>query len=498
MALALAGAAVFIYLLTFIWPHTPIYQGDNAPLFLLDAVRMSEGQVIYRDFFELTFPGTQLVYLALFETLGIRAWIPGALLLLFGVGLTWLSIVISKQVMTGASVFLPGALYLSLCFGNALDATHHWFSILAVMAGLAVMIQHRSVARVAETGALCGLATCFTQSRGALAVLAMALFLVWEWRATKRHARWLARRGVCLFAAFLAVSAPFIAYFIWRAGVKSFVDCTFGFPLRYYAAFNRNNLGVYMVDAPDLPWPLEAPALGIWLLVHALLPLLYLLFFARQAREAKQHPEEPWDRLTLLNLVGLSLFLAVASAPNWFKVSSAALPALILLVWFVRSGGRFARAARLLLWLAALAVAVVKPVTAQTGWRGALETPVGRVALLEPDRFLKARWLLSRTRPGDFFLEAGDTDLYFLLDLQNPATVSFLTPADYTRPEQVENVPDALERRRVRFVLWPVWLDLPEDSRRAGDHVGPLRAYLRSAYHVVQTFPDGDQVWERK
>ena len=63
---------------------------------------MSEGQVIYRDFFELTFPGTQLVYLALFKTLGIRAWIPGALLLLFGVGLTWLSIVISKQVMTGA------------------------------------------------------------------------------------------------------------------------------------------------------------------------------------------------------------------------------------------------------------------------------------------------------------------------------------------------------------------------------------------------------------
>ena len=498
MALALAGAAVFIYLLTFIWPHTPIYQGDNAPLFLLDAVRMSEGQVIYRDFFELTFPGTQLVYLALFETLGIRAWIPGALLLLFGVGLTWLSIVISKQVMTGASVFLPGALYLSLCFGNALDATHHWFSILAVMAGLAVMIQHRSVARVAETGALCGLATCFTQSRGALAVLAMALFLVWEWRATKRHARWLARRGVCLFAAFLAVSAPFIAYFIWRAGVKSFVDCTFGFPLRYYAAFNRNNLGVYMVDAPDLPWPLEAPALGIWLLVHALLPLLYLLFFARQAREAKQHPEEPWDRLTLLNLVGLSLFLAVASAPNWFKVSSAALPALILLVWFVRSSSRFARAARLLLWLAALAVAVVKPVTAQTGWRGTLETPVGRATLLESDRFLKARWLLSRTRPRDFFLEAGDTDLYFLLDLRNPATVSFLTPTDYTRPEQVQSVLDALERRQVRFVLWPVWLDLPEDNRRAGDHLRPLRANLRNAYHVVKTFPDGDQVWERK
>ena len=361
---------------------------------------MSEGQVIYRDFFQFTLPGTEVVYLLLFKTFGIRAWIPSVLLLLFGVGLTWLSIVISKQLMTGASVFLPAALYLTFCFGNALDATHHWFSILAVMAGLAVMIQDRSLARTAGAGGLCGLAACFTQSRGALAVLAMALFLVWEWRTTKRSRSWLARREVCLFAAFLAVSVPFVAFFIWKAGMKSFVDCTFGFPLRYYAAFNRNNLGVYMVDMPDLPWPLEAPAFGIWLFVHALLPLVYLLFLARQAREGKQRPEEPWDRLMLLNFVGLSLFLAVAPAPNWFKVSSAALPALILLVWFVRSGGRFARAARLLLWLAALSVAVVKPVTAQTGWRGILETPVGRAALLEPDRFLKARWLLSRTRPA--------------------------------------------------------------------------------------------------
>ena len=459
---------------------------------------MSDGQVIYRDFFQFTLPGTEIVYLVLFKAFGVRAWIPSALLLLFGVALAWLSTVISKQLMTGASAFLPGALYLTFAFGNALDATHHWFSILLVVAALALLMEERTLKRVAGAGALCGLATCFTQSRGALAVLAMALFLVWEWRTAKRSRSWLARREVCLFAAFVAVGVPFVAYFIWKAGMKSFVDCTFGFPLRYYAAFNRNNLGVYMVDAPDLPWPLEAPALGIWLFVHALLPLVYLLFLARQAREGKQRPEEPWDRLMLLNFVALSLFLAVAPAPNWFKVSSAALPALILLVWFARSGGRFARAVRLLLWLAALSVALVKPVTAQTGWRGALETPVGRVALLEPDRFLKARWLLSRTRPGDFFLEAGDTDLYFLLDLQNPATVSFLTPADYTRPEQVENVPDALERRRVRFVLWPVWLDLPEDSRRAGDHVGPLRAYLRSAYHVVQTFPDGDQVWERK
>src|SRR2546426_3703398 len=36
----LAGSLVFLYLLTFILPHTPVLQGDTAPIFLLDAVRM--------------------------------------------------------------------------------------------------------------------------------------------------------------------------------------------------------------------------------------------------------------------------------------------------------------------------------------------------------------------------------------------------------------------------------------------------------------------------
>src|SRR5437016_3409738 len=197
VALVLAGAAILIYLLTFIWPHPPIYQGDNAPVYLLNAVRMLEGQVMYRDFFQFTLPGTEIVYLVLFKTFGIRAWIPAALLVLFGVGLTWLSIVISKGLMTGASVFLPGALYLTFAFGNALDATHHWFSILLVVAALALLMQERRLMRILGAGALCGLATCFTQSRGLLAALSLAAFLLWEGRAKRLSWRWLVKAEAC-------------------------------------------------------------------------------------------------------------------------------------------------------------------------------------------------------------------------------------------------------------------------------------------------------------
>ena len=53
----------------------------------------------------------------------------------------------------------------------------------------------------------------------------------------------------------------------------------------------------------------------------------------------------------------------------------------------------------------------------------------------------------------------------------------------------------ALERERVRYVLWYVGLNSPPTDAR--DHLAPLRAYIFSRYRMVMTFGDGDQVWER-
>ncbi len=492
------GVSLFLYLKTFILPHTPIYQGDNSPVFLLGARRMLQGELIYRDFLELTPGGTELIYLVLFRLFGIQAWIPDAMLILTGLGLAWLSVVICKQLASGPSVFLPGLLYLTLAFGNALDATHHWFSILAVMAGLALVIDIRSVTRVSGAGALCGLAACFTPPRGITAVLGFAAFLLWQRRTEGQTGRWLVKREVGLFASFLATSAPLAAYFVWKVGLEPFLYNVAIFGMKYYPYFNRNNLGVYMVDVPDFAGWTQIPALAIWLFIHALVPLVYLVFLARYLREANDRSQEPWGRLMLVNLVGLSLFLSIAAAPNWFRVASASLPALILLVWFISSPSRLHKLSRRMLWFAGLSVALAGPTMVQVDGQGYLDTPVGRVACLEPERYEKFQWLLHRTQSREPFFEAGDTDAYFLLDLENPAPVTFLTPTEYTRPEQVQIVLEALEKHRVRFVLWPVWLDLPEEHHRTDDHLGPLRAYLHDNYRVVKTFGDGDQVWERR
>ncbi len=95
------------------------------------------------------------------------------------------------------------------------------------------------------------------------------------------------------------------------------------------------------------------------------------------------------------------------------------------------------------------------------------------------------------------FFQADWADAYIPLALQNPTPLPFVTDTDYTRPEQVQQVVRALEKSMCKLVLWTPDVDIPSQVPYSHDHLGPLRAYLRQRYHVIKTFPDGKQVWER-
>jgi hypothetical protein len=418
-----------------------------------------------------------------------------------GVGLVWLGVVISRRVLSGRLVFLPSLLFLAFAYTSERDATHHWFSTFAVVAALAVLIEKRSLARLIVAGMLCGVATLFTQNRGFLVLLGIAASLIWEWRVQQLGRRTLLKNQAWLFAGFLATTVPVVTYLLWRVGFERLVYYTLVFPARFSSQYFWNSPRVYLTEVPLFPFWMEVPALGVWFFIHGLLPLVYLVFLARYWREARRVPEEPWDRLMLLSMVGLFMFLGFAFSPSWLRLCAASLPALILFTWFFKSPARLATAVRGFLWLFSVAVLVVVPWTVQTDWRACLDTPVGRAAIQDPDRYEKFRWVRAHTHAGDFLFQASDADLYFPLRLRNPTELSFLTPSGFTRPQQVHNVVKALDQHRVRFVLWSVWLDVPHPGHQPfeGERLAPIRNYLRTHYHVVQGFgsPDYEQVWQR-
>jgi len=487
-----------LYLNAFILPHTPIYQGDTSPIYLLEATKILEGQVIYRDFFQFTLPGTQVFYLLLFKLFGIRAWIPSALWVVLGIGLAWTCVVISKQVLSGASVYLPSLLFLGMAFFTEPDPTHHWFSTLACMVAIAVLMPKRSPSRLAAAGALCGLATLFTQSRGIVAIAGFAAFLLWEYRTKKQGWGWLVKAGMYLVMPFLATTLPLLAYLAWKVGPSLFINCTVVFLMKYWSKWFWGTIYVYGADLPILPLWLEAPALLLWIFIHLLLPFVYIWFIVQYRRQAMAHPEESWDRAMLIGIVGFLLFLGVASSPIWFRLISVAPPALILCVWLIKSPAQLPHTLTRLAWACGLLALLGQSVMVQTGWKGYIDSPTGRAALLDPDHYEKYRWLLAHTHPGDFFFQADDCDEYFLLGLRNPAKVSFVTDSIYTRPEQVQNAIEMIEKHRVQWVMWSAWLDVPRSPGADGSSESPLRAYLRAHYHPVKGFDDQyEEAWER-
>jgi hypothetical protein len=85
------------------------------------------------------------------------------------------------------------------------------------------------------------------------------------------------------------------------------------------------------------------------------------------------------------------------------------------------------------------------------------------------------------------------------LGLRNPTPIPVLTDTDYTRPEQVEGVILGLEKHQVHYVLWSEGdlIALPNGRIAPGDHLEPLRRYLRTNYQLAATFTDSTPVLER-
>jgi len=493
-ACVVLGCALFLYLETFVLPNTPRAATGDQSIYLFDAARMLDGQVIYRDLDHFTLPGTSALYLVLFKIFGVKAWIPQAMLVLVGTLTAWLSMEISAKLVQGISAYLPGLLFLTMPFSSYLDATHHWYSTAAATGALTVLMERRTSLRLACAGVLWGVATCFTQSL-VLGPIGLAVYLMWEGKRCQEPRIVVLWKEGALWSGYAATVLGFNAYFVWRAGFQAFVYNTVVFATKYYSQDDFNTWRAYMNWRPAIHgwtnWP-EWPA---WGLVHLLLPLAYILLFVRYGREAQRQREVAWERLMLVNTAGLSMLLSVASAPAFNRLFAVSLPALILLVWFLDSPGKAERVLWHALWATVIVLAVIKPLVTQTQWKGSLNLPTGQTVFFSAPSYDKTKWLRERTRPSDYFF--GDQFEGFALRLRNPARIDFVRPTDYTRPEQVADLVGGLEEHQVRFVSWYAGLD-NESRGSAGDHLAALREELRERYRVAARFANDDTIWERR
>ena len=490
-------SCVFIYLQVFVLTCTPRLASGDQAIYLHDATRMLDGQMIYRDYDHFTLPGTDVVYAGLFKLFGVRAWIPQAMLVLLGTSMVWLIIVISEKLMSGMAAYLPALLFVTLPFSSYLDATHHWYSLVAISAALAILLEERTPTRLCFAGIFVGVATFFTQSMALLAV-GFALFLLWERGRQNQNWSVFLKKEICLLAGFLATISACIAYFVRVVGAKKLFYYTVVFVAKYYPADWFNNWRVYLTGRPQLhAWAtwFDLPAFA---LIHLIVPFIYVVFFVGYAfRSCNQYSDDLCRRLMLVNVAGGFLFLTIASAPAYTRLYAVSPLALVILVWLLDSSPKVSRSVLRLAWVGVFVMVAARPLVTQFRWKAYLDLPIGRTAFFEPVLYEKCKWMSRRTHPFDYFF--GDHLISFTLRLRNAGRVPFLRPTDYTRPEEVADVIQRIETFHVRFISWYIGLDREKEAGRhpEGDHLGPMRQYLREHYHVAQTFANGDQIWER-
>jgi|GEM_PF-1060338 len=501
---------VTLYLSLFRFPYYPYLVEGDSLLFLSAAGRMMGGEYLYRDVFEITFPGTHVLYLSLFLVFGIKYWVYGLAVILAGAAHFWITLQISRKLIVGGLAALPAVLFIFFGFRQlSLDGSHRIFSPIFAMAAAWVLLKSTDAKRIAAAGALCAVAAFFTQQRGVLAIAGLIVFLFLHHRYTGGGYRRFVPDAALLLATFLFAIAVLCSYFVATAGFETFLHSTFVYPARHYSADPQNNFGalflslsgLYAADGGSVLRPTFTSAL-----LHSVVPLfVYVAFVAAAIKSRISKNWERWRGVTLVVLVGVFLYFGT-TGPHALRLFNVSAPALIAGAWLLHNtkavrnyGSMFA---------AALSVAVIllswSQIIRTQRSRAELEinSPRGKVLAPRSPQVERYSWIVEHTRPGEYVFEAWPGYIYFLPALRNPSPYNMILPTDYTRPEWVQETVRSLRSKPTRYVLWDDSYNKPHSEREAGDHTGIMSEYLTSEYEPTgfrYKFFDRDfQIWEKK
>jgi hypothetical protein len=492
LILLLLGAAVYLYLNLFSLPHTPYLLAGDQVYFWTYGQRMFYGDRVYLDFFQFTPPGMDLLYMAIFKTFGLHVWVTNAVVLVLGVVFCGMCFVLAKEIMSLRSTALAVALFLVHIYGRSLNGTHHWLSVLIIMVAVKICMREVTRKRIFIAGALLGLASFFTHTHGAAALLAFATFLIWK-RSRAREA-WtaFAQEEALLCLGFAVVFLSCNAHLLATVGWKQLWYFQVTYVLKYVMPYDQGGI----LGLPGVLTRHTLFSLVPYLAVYLALPLVYFLALWKCWRE--RHDDSfPWNRVALLSLVGSLLLIEVAFSLNWLRLYAVSLAGIILLVWILDQARSIRRYAIPLLWIVICALAVRQTVWGHRDRSQRVLLPGGEVAT-SSQVCEELGWIAQHTKPGQSFFQAAWPGMYLPLQLHNSVFADQVLPGETTPSSKVLLTIRQLDQKQVLYVLWDRSLDSVSGiSDPAKDHIAPLRQYLHNQYHLVRTFSNGEQFWQR-
>ncbi len=498
-----AVCAVYIYSHVFLWPDLPIFYENDHTALLNDAKRMFDGEVIYKDFFEFTFPGAASIYYLLFQVFGPRFWVLDLVIFLCGLASALTCYAISKRLL-GNTVYalLPPALFVFFGFRwFGLDGEHRSISPIFVSLAIVPLLDRTTALRAAAAGALCAFASFFTQQRGLAALAAIGLYMLIDLGIRRRELKKFVACSASAISGFVVTLSVLLAPFIWKAGDNVFFASTIGFLRSYVKDPTTNSLATYFLTFQKI-LSLGVVNAMVAAFYYLLIPGIFIgiLIYLYVKRRSLKVGES--SKLLLISLLGLFLMLGTP-APNAERLFQICIPALVLAGWLVSKIRIFTpvvvRACILLL----IAVGCVLAVRVQTAWTThTLTTPAGEMVFLTPEVYERYKWLSDNIRPGDEVYETYNAQVNFPLGVKNPSKISVLLNSGYNPPSQVAQAISDIDIKKPRFILWDAVWTREIETQQPGDRLEPFYRYLTEHYELRQRFTPYDgrerEVWERK
>jgi hypothetical protein len=491
----LVAALSFAYLLTY---PLAIGKADESHL-LYGAKRVLEGEVIYKDFFEILTPLAYYLFAGIFRvasTTLLAARVGMACIEALGCGLLFH---LTRRVSGSAEATLLTLIFAGVCIPTWPYASPHWLStvlgLLVATVTLARTGGDSSRARPLVAGILAGVAVCVQQQRGVFLAawlpLALSVLVVSRPRGTRLRTlagqiAWGAAGGAIVVVAVLGHAA-------WRSS-----------PAAVYDALYTFNATVYPEMAGRVPWATVLGMTQVWR-AATWIPLLRLspLFLAIEA-VLLLRARRPLDRRDLeracLWLLAALMVLSVWYLPDFIHVSFV-LPFLLMpgaaALHALRSAPVWNRAPamrRLVIatvWLVSLVVLgqaianvsyarAIAPVRLDTAF-GPVRTDAASARLF---RAVRAHLLREPDGRAMLYSYPDDAWLYLTVAGDDPTPYSIILASVYPR-ERVRQVTDALRARRAGTVVvfTPLAADLiPQVVAENYDLVAELdhhRVYVR-------------------
>jgi hypothetical protein len=493
-ALAVALFAGSFAYLHYFWPRTLLVLDEGA--YLYEAKRVLQGQVMYRDFFDLIGPvsvyAMALAYALFDASMETARWsmaiLQGAIVVLIYATARQLGV----RPMLAAAVSLT---HLALFYPALAFATPHWVSTVLTLVVFWFVLRGpvtRPGAAVAA-GALTALVGLTLQSKGAATAAAVAIVLIrdtWAERRGRPLASLLARQLAAFAGGVLGLVLPTLGAFVYAAGFAPVYEALVHTPLVAYRQLPFHREGRWLllgIDAALLR--LLMVELSPMLLLNVM-PFIIPISAARLLWQAATGVSAELRRPLFVAVVFSSLSIAsVLYQPNYFHF------AMVGPIWVSlfadllergvrrferRSHGSFVAPAAALCVVLLLALQMRRSLTVAWTDRAAGDTAFGRVHFYSQslaDEVAAVRATLLAAGATDMFVYPTQPGMYLMTDTSNPTRFQLLIPG-YTTAEQFAEVERTLERERVPFVVRAVWF------WRKGDD--PLLPYLQEHYERVR------------